>query len=90
MDIENPTPKIPIDVSRHNDRIEVRVSGKLAATRDEASGSIAWHAIKGFTESDREVIRNEVFAKLPWHPRFNRAQRRHMARAQRRGPTKAR
>ena len=81
--LANPTPPIPIDVDRHNDRIYVRVGGELVSVREEATGSIVWHDLGGrLTEADKDIIRREVWNKLPWRPPVqprNRAQRRKQA-----------
>lgn len=81
--VNNPTPPIPIDVNRHDDRVYVRVGGELVSVREEATGSIVWYDLGGrLTEADKNVIRREVWDKMPWRPPArptNRAHRRKVA-----------
>lgn len=74
-----------IDVHRYNDRIDVLVNYHRVASREENSGKVTWYPMEGFTESDKGVIERDVLAKVPRQTTLNRAQRRHLARAKRRG-----
>lgn len=87
---QNPPPPVRIDVDVHNERLFVRVNGELVAVRDQKTGSVVWHDLGGrLTEADKNVIRIQVFGKIPLAPRpqepKNRAERRRRAHATKKG-----
>lgn len=85
VDAPPPPPQPRIDVHRFDNRIDVLVNYHRVASRDEKTGEVTWFPMDGFNESDKGVIERDVLAKVPRLGGMNRAQRRHLARAKRRG-----